>query len=71
MNASVYNTHLGFSNHGKVQFYNLEGDNSKLTMCIELVDKREKLESFFLKHQDYLIDKTVIFKEVEIWSPFA
>ena len=68
MNASVYNTHLGFSNHGNVQFYNLEGENSKLTMCIELVDKREKLESFFLKHLEYLKDKTVNFKEVEIWS---
>lgn len=68
MNASVYNTHFGFSNNEKVQFYSLEGDNSKLTMCVELVDKREKLESFFLKHLEYLKDKTVIFKEVEIWS---
>ena len=68
MNASVYNTHFGFSNHEKVQSYNMESDNSKLTMCVELIDKKEKLESFFIKHKDYLKGKTVIFKEVETWS---
>ncbi len=68
MNATVYNTHFGFNNREKIQAYNMEGDNSRLTMCVELVDKREKLESFFLKHKEYLKGKVVIYKEVEFWD---
>ena len=68
INATVYNTHFGFSNSGKIQAYNMEGDNSKLTMCVELVDKKEKLETFFLKHKEYLQGKVVIYKEVEFWD---
>lgn len=68
MNASVYNTQFGFSNKGKIQAISVEGDNSKLTMCIELIDSREKLEHFFLKHKDHLKGKVVIFKEVEFWD---
>jgi PII-like signaling protein len=69
MNASVYTTHLGFSNYGKIQLHQVEGGNSKLTMCVELVDKRDNLEKFYCKHIDYLKDKTVLFKEVEHWTP--
>jgi PII-like signaling protein len=68
LNATVYNAQIGFSNGEKIQSFNMEGDNSKLTMCVELVDKREKLESFFLKHKDYLKGKVVIYKEVEFWD---
>ncbi len=68
LNASVYNTHFGFSNKEGIQVYNIESDNSKLTMCVELVDTREKLESFFLKHQEYLKGKVVVYKEVEFWD---
>lgn len=68
LNATVYHTHFGFSNGARIQSYSMEGDNSKLTMCVELVDKREKLESFFLKHKDYLKGKTVIYKDVEFWD---
>ncbi|MFN3664514.1 MAG: DUF190 domain-containing protein [Sediminibacterium sp.] len=57
LNASVYNTHLGFSNKESIQMYNIESDNSKLTMCVELVDTREKSASFFLKHREYLKGK--------------
>lgn len=68
MNATVYNTHFGFGNNDKIQIQSVEGDNSKLPMCIELVDKREKLEEFFLKHKNYLKGKVVIYKEVEFWD---
>lgn len=68
LNASVYNTQYGFSNKGKIQSFSVEGDNSKLTMCVELVDEREKLEAFFIKHKDYLKGKVVIYKEVEFWD---
>ncbi len=68
MNGIVYNTHFGFSNSEKIQAYNVEGSNPELTICVELVDKREKLESFFLKHKDHLKGKVVIYKEVEFWD---
>lgn len=68
LNASVYNTHFGFSNKGKIRAMSIEGDNSKLTMCVELVDTREKLEAFFLKNKEHLKDKVVIYKEVEFWD---
>jgi PII-like signaling protein len=68
LNASAYNTHFGFSNNESIQSFNVEADNSKLTMCVELVDKKEKLESFCLRHKNYLKGKVVIFKEVEFWD---
>lgn len=68
LNATAYNTHFGFSNGGNIESFNLETDNSNLAMCVELVDKRKKLEQFFLKHKDYLKGKVVIFKEVEFWD---
>lgn len=37
-------------------------------MCIELVDSKEKLESFYLKHLEYFKGKVVIYKEVELWE---
>lgn len=68
MKASVYQTHSGYSNQGPVQLFSAEGDNSKLTLCIELIDKREDLEAFFLKHTELLRSKVVIYKEVEFWN---
>jgi PII-like signaling protein len=38
------------------------------SMCVELIDKKEKLEQFFLKHKDLLHSKIVIYKEVEFWD---
>lgn len=68
LNASVYNTHMGYSNRGDISAFSVEGDNSNLSMCIELIDKREKLEHFFLKHTDLLHSKVIIYKEVEFWD---
>jgi PII-like signaling protein len=67
-NASVFNTHFGYSDTGNIQAFSAEGDTSKLAMCVELLDKREKLEAFFLRHMDLLKDKVVIYKEVEFWD---
>lgn len=68
INASAHSTHTSFTTDGKVISFTVEGDNSKLAMCVELVDKREKLEAFFLKHQESLRQKVAIFKEVEFWD---
>lgn len=68
INAAAHSTHTSFTTDGKVITFSVEGDNSKLAMCVELVDKREKLEAFFLRHQDSLREKVVIYKEVEFWD---
>ena len=68
LNASVYQTHMGYSNRGPVRFRHLEGDNSKLSVCLELIDEKERLEQFFLKHQHLFKSKVVIYKPVEFWD---
>jgi PII-like signaling protein len=68
MNASVFNTHFGYSNNGRIQQISAETGNAGLTICIELIDDREKLETFFSKHKDMLKGKVVVYKEVEFWD---
>jgi PII-like signaling protein len=68
LNASVYHTHMGYSNMGAIRTFSVEGDNSSLSVCVELIDKREKLENFFLQHKELLQSKVVIYKEVEFWD---
>lgn len=68
INASAHSTHTSFTTDGQIIRFSAEGDNSKLAMCVELVDKREKLEAFFLKHRQELRFQVVIYKEVEFWD---
>ena len=68
INASVHSTHTSFTSDGKVVTQSVEGDNSQVAMCVELVDKRVTLETFFLKHKELLRGKVVIYKEVEFWD---
>ncbi|HEX5154029.1 MAG TPA: DUF190 domain-containing protein [Parafilimonas sp.] len=68
INASAHSTHTSFTTDGKIISFNAESDNSKLAMCVELVDERKKLETFFLKHRESLREKVVIYKEVEFWD---
>lgn len=68
LNAAAHSTHTSFTTDGKIISFNAEGDNAKLAMCVELVDRREKLEAFFLKHQDALREKVIIYKNVEFWD---
>ncbi|MFT4025061.1 MAG: hypothetical protein QM664_14900 [Flavihumibacter sp.] len=42
INAAAHSTHASFTTDGKAITFSAEGDNSKLAMCVELVDKREK-----------------------------
>lgn len=68
MNAHIYHTHAAYEGDSKVAHYSVEGDNRGLTVCLELVDEKEKLETFFITHKAMLKHKTAIFTEVEIWS---
>lgn len=68
MNASVFPTHFGYSKNGRIQEMSIEAGNAGLTICIELIDTREKLEGYFTKHKEVLQGKVVVYKEVEFWD---
>lgn len=68
INTSAHSTHTSYSSEGQIQTFNVEGDNSRLAMCVELIDKKEKLKHFFFRHKDLLRGKIVIYKEVEFWD---
>ena len=68
MNAHVFHTHAAVQKGGKMTHHSVEGDTSGLTVCVELVDDRNKLQAFFKTHKDILKDNTVIYKEVEFWE---
>jgi len=68
LNATVHSSHVGLLPEGKIAVRTVEGDNDRLTMVVELIDHRDKLEAFFLKHQALLRGKVIIYKEVEFWD---
>jgi PII-like signaling protein len=68
MNASVYQTHHGYSMHGKISSNHPELANQDLYLCVELIDKKQKLETFCQKHAELLKGKMIVFKAVEFWE---
>lgn len=68
MNATAHHTHFGFSNHGAVQQDNIELTNPELTMCVEMIAPREKLELFCRRHGEMLEKKVIVYKQLEHWS---
>ena len=68
MNAIAYNGHHGFANKGHVQSRDPESLGSRLPMCVELVDHKDRLEEFCRKHGDLLKGKAIVYKQVEHWA---
>lgn len=68
MNAHVFHTHAAVQRGGKLAHHSVEGDTSGLTVCIELVDEKTKLQAFFIIHKEMLKESSVIYKEVEYWE---
>ncbi|GAC1313652.1 MAG: hypothetical protein NVSMB24_37190 [Mucilaginibacter sp.] len=68
MNAAVYQTHSGFSMHGKISTVHVELGNDDLVICVELIDEKLKLEEFCRKHAELLKGKMIVFKAVEFWE---
>jgi len=68
INASVYQTHHGYSLHGKISSHHVELANEDLSMCVELIDEKQKLEAFCIKHAELLRGKMIVFKPVEFWQ---
>lgn len=68
LNAHVFHTHAAVQKGGKITHYSIEGDTSGLTVCLELVDEKKKLQHFFINHKDILKENTAIYKDVEFWE---
>jgi len=68
MNASVYQTHSGFSGNDKIRVAHPELDNNDLALCVELIDKKPKLEAFCKNNAALLRGRLIIFKPVEFWE---
>lgn len=68
MNAHVFHTLAAVQKGGDMAHHFIEGDTSGLTVCVELVDNKEKLQNFFKTHKELIIENTVIYKEVEFWE---
>jgi hypothetical protein len=67
-NAHAHHTHFGYSNNGQIQQDIGDLPNPHLTMCVELVCDREKLEAFCREHALLLAEKVIVYKPLERWS---
>lgn len=68
MNAIAFPTHFGFSNGNGVQEQSVELPNPHMSLCVELIGRRDKLEDYCRKHGDLLKGKIVVYKPVEQWA---
>lgn len=68
VNANAHRTHYGYSNHSHIQATDAERSNAELTMCVELIGPRARLEGFCREHGALLRDKVIVFKHLERWQ---
>jgi H+/Cl- antiporter ClcA/PII-like signaling protein len=68
MNAVAHTTNIGYSNHGRLQHDGVEIPNPDLTMCVELIAPRDKLEAFCRTHGSMLKGKVIVYKHLEHWD---
>lgn len=68
LNAVAHHAHYGYSNHGPIRENGSEIADPQLTMCVELIGRREQLETFCSRHGDLLASKVIVYKHVEHWS---
>lgn len=68
MNASAFMTHYGFSGGGQVHADGAEITNPNLALCVEIIDQKDRLETFCRQHGSLLQGKVIIYKHVEHWD---
>lgn len=68
MNATAHHTHFGYANHGTMHQDGAELANPELTMYVELICARPKLEQFCARHAELLAKKVIIYKHIEHWT---
>lgn len=67
--AVAFLTHYGFSNGGKIKAEDPEMSNQgSMTLCVEIIDHKARLEAFCRHHGALLKDRTIVYKHVEHWS---
>ena len=68
LNATSHVTHYGFSNNGRVHSEGAEAPNPHLSVFVELIDHRDRLEAFCRQHADRLKDRVIVYKRMEHWE---
>lgn len=68
LNATSHVTHHGYSNNGRVHSEGAEVPNANLTVFVELIDHRDRLEEFCRHHADQLKDRVIVYKHMEHWE---
>lgn len=67
-NAAAHSTHFGYTRGGRIQTAGADPSNPHLSICVELIDDREKLETFCRKHANVLRDRILVYKQLELWE---
>lgn len=65
LTAWVYSGLYGYSNRSRIEADMFEIPNTHITLCIELIDSKSKLEDFYKKHRDFFKDRTIFFNRME------
>ncbi len=68
MNAMVHHTHHGFSRRGADSTAETGGAGGASMTWVEIVDLKEKLESFCSDHAEALRGKVITYKQIERWE---
>lgn len=68
LHATLHHTHYGYVNRGALQDDHPEHGNPRLNSYVELIDRKNVLETFCLAHHDLLRGKTLVYKAAERWS---
>lgn len=66
--AHIYRTHGTYEQGGDVVHHHVETGNEGLLVCLELVDEKQNLERFAVAQKELIINKTIIYKAVELWT---
>lgn len=66
--AIAFTSHHGFSNGGRVGSAGTEGGDGNLTLCVEIIDHKDALETFCRSHGALLKGRPVVYKHVEHWT---
>ena len=69
--ASAHHAHHGYSGAGAIAHDRGETPNSHLTLHVELIDERAKLEAFCRAHREQLAGRVLLYKHVEHWELHA
>jgi PII-like signaling protein len=70
-NAVAFTSHYGYSGGGAIAAKAPEATNAQLTLCVELIDHKDRLEAFCRRHGALLKGKPIVYKHVEHWTMHA